>query len=115
MTSLIVQSKKLLSDYSLLLVYSLIMTLLGVATTKANAQSQYPSRAIRLVVPFTAGGLTDILARGIGERLGSAWGQSVVIDNRTGADGIVGAQIVAKATPDGYTMLMIGISFAANP
>lgn len=81
----------------------------------AGAQIQYPSKAIRIVVPFTAGGLTDILGRGIGERLSSAWSQPVVIDNRTGADGIVGAQIAAKATPDGYTLLMIGISFAANP
>ena len=85
------------------------------ASFNASAQSQYPARAIRIVVPFTAGGLTDILARGMGERLSSAWGQSVVIDNRPGADGIVGAQIAAKAAPDGYTLVMIGISYAANP
>jgi tripartite-type tricarboxylate transporter receptor subunit TctC len=87
----------------------------GGYTSCAVSQSQYPTKAIRIVVPFTAGGLTDILARGIGDRLSNGWGQPVVIDNRTGADGIVGAQIVSKAAPDGYTLLMIGISFAANP
>ena len=89
--------------------------LVGWFSLSAFAEPQYPARAVRLVVPFTAGGLTDILARGVGERLSAAWGQSVVIDNRPGADGIVGAQVAVKSAPDGYTLLMIGISFAANP
>lgn len=115
MASSITQRQWPLAIGSHALVRAFAATVLAVVAFTSNAQSQYPARAIRLVVPFTAGGLTDILARGIGERLGSAWGQSVVIDNRTGADGIVGAQIVAKAAPDGYSLLMIGISFAANP
>src|SRR5690606_22163605 len=81
----------------------------------ANTESPYPARALRIVVPFSPGGLTDVLARGIGERLSNVWGQPVVVENRTGADGIVGAQIVSRSTPDGYTLLMIGVSFAANP
>ena len=85
----------------------------GLATA-ATAQNPYPVKPIRIVVPFSAGGSTDLLARGIGERLTRAWGQQVVIDNRPGADGIVATEIVAKATPDGYTLLMNAIGHAAN-
>jgi tripartite-type tricarboxylate transporter receptor subunit TctC len=91
------------------------VALLCAYAPRASAQAQYPAKAIRIIVPFAPGGLTDVLARGIGERLRAAWGQPVVIDNRTGADGIVGAQVALNAVPDGYTLLMIGISFAANP
>jgi tripartite-type tricarboxylate transporter receptor subunit TctC len=79
-----------------------------------TAQSPYPAKPIRIVVPFSAGGSTDLLARGIGERLTRAWGQQVVVDNRPGADGIVATEIVAKANPDGYTLLMNAIGHAAN-
>lgn len=82
--------------------------------TQAWAQSAYPTKPIRILVPFAAGGSTDLLARGIGERLTSAWGKPVVIDNRLGADGIVASQIVSKADPDGYTLLMCAIGHAAN-
>jgi tripartite-type tricarboxylate transporter receptor subunit TctC len=80
----------------------------------AAAQSTYPAKPIRIVVPFSAGGSTDLLARGISERLTRAWGQQVVVDNRAGADGIVATEIVAKADPDGYTLLMNAIGHAAN-
>ncbi len=73
--------------------------------TFAWAQS-YPAKSVRVVVPFSAGGATDIVARVIGQKLGEAWGQQVVIDNRAGAGGNIGGEIVAKAAPDGYTLFM---------
>jgi tripartite-type tricarboxylate transporter receptor subunit TctC len=76
----------------------------------------YPNKAIRLVVPFPPGGPADILSRAIGEKLSNGWGQQVVVDNRAGAGGGIGSDIVAKATPDGYTLLMgfVG-THAINP
>lgn len=76
---------------------------------------RYPSRPIRFVVPGPAGGTTDILARAIGQKLSEALGQQVVIDNRPGASGIIGTDIVAKAQPDGYTMILVASSFVINP
>jgi len=70
-----------------------------------HAQS-YPSKPIRLIVPYAAGGTSDILARQIGPKLTEAWGQPVVVENRTGANGNVGADFVAKSAPDGYTLLI---------
>jgi tripartite-type tricarboxylate transporter receptor subunit TctC len=72
----------------------------------AAAQSAYPTKPIRLVVPFAAGGTTDILARAVGAELQKAWGQPVVIDNKPGAGGNIGADLVAKSPADGYTLLM---------
>ncbi len=67
---------------------------------------EYPSKPVRLVVPFAPGGPTDIAARVIGEKLAARWGQQVVIDNRPGAGGNIGADLVAKSPPDGYTMVL---------
>jgi tripartite-type tricarboxylate transporter receptor subunit TctC len=76
----------------------------------------YPTKPIRLVVPFTPGGSSDILARAVGQKLTEAWGQPVVIDNVPGAGGSVGADKVARAAPDGYTLLMAHIgTLAVNP
>ncbi|MDO9194858.1 MAG: tripartite tricarboxylate transporter substrate binding protein [Rhodoferax sp.] len=84
-------------------------------TASALAQN-YPTRPIRLVVPFTPGGSTDILARAVGMELTKAWGQPVVIDNVPGAGGAIGADKVAKAPADGYTLLMGHIgTLAVNP
>jgi len=80
-----------------------------------SAQS-FPSKPIRIVVPYPAGGTSDILARSIGQKLSEAWGQPVVVDNKPGANGNVGADIVAKAPPDGYTLLLADIgSLAISP
>lgn len=79
--------------------------LLCIATSLAFAQS-YPNKPVRMVVPFPPGGTTDILARAVGQKLSESWGQLVVIDNRPGAGGNIGTDIVAKSAPDGYTLLM---------
>ncbi len=81
-------------------------TTLGVASSAALAQHTYPAKPIRMVAPFAAGGLVDVLARAVGEKLRPALGQPVIIDNRPGAGGNIGADVVAKAEPDGYTLLM---------
>jgi tripartite-type tricarboxylate transporter receptor subunit TctC len=83
---------------------------------KAQAQASFPARPITLVVPFAAGGSTDIVARLVGQKMGELLGQSVVIENRAGAGGNVGATAVARAAPDGYTILMGTIAtHALNP
>jgi len=81
----------------------------GLAMGSAAAQERadaFPSRAIKIVVPFPAGGPSDVLARMIGQKMTEDWGQPVVIENRPGANTVLGAQQVAKAAPDGYTLLM---------
>jgi tripartite-type tricarboxylate transporter receptor subunit TctC len=84
------------------------------AGAPAAAQT-YPDRPIRLVIPFSPGGPNDLIARPLTEKLGEALGQTFVIENKPGANGIIGTTIVAKAPPDGYTMLMTTGSFTANP
>jgi tripartite-type tricarboxylate transporter receptor subunit TctC len=83
----------------------LAMVVLAVAAMSASAQG-YPSRPLKLIVPFTPAGATDVLARLVGDELGRRLGQPVVIENRAGAGGNIGAQLAAKAPPDGYTLLM---------
>ena len=66
----------------------------------------YPAKPLRMIVPYAPGGTADILARAVGQKLASAWGQQVIIDNRPGASGMIGADAAAKAAPDGYTLVM---------
>jgi tripartite-type tricarboxylate transporter receptor subunit TctC len=81
--------------------------LAGLATSALPVSAQqFPDHAVRLIVPQTPGGATDVLARAIGQRLSERWGQPVVVDNRGGAGGIIGTDAVAKAPPDGYTLLV---------
>ncbi len=82
----------------------LLLVVVTALPAPASAQS-YPTKPIRLVVPFPAGGSLDVVARAIGQKLTEAWGQPVVIDNRPGAGGNIGADVVAKSAPDGYTIL----------
>src|SRR5215470_9345609 len=85
------------------------------ATTAAQAQT-YPSKTITIVVTAAAGGVSDVVARGIGQRLSEAWGQQVVIENKGGGAHIIGAQVVAKAPPDGHTLLVAEAgTYVLNP
>ena len=83
--------------------------MLGASTLRSASAQTWPQRPIRLVIPFPAGGPTDIVGRLIGQQMSEAFGQPVLIDNRSGASGIIGADLVAKAAPDGYT-LMVNVS-----
>ncbi|HUQ73980.1 MAG TPA: tripartite tricarboxylate transporter substrate binding protein [Burkholderiales bacterium] len=87
---------------------TLLAALACVAFGVAHAQS-YPVKPIRLIVPYAAGGTSDILARQLGPKLAEAWGQPVVIENKTGANGNVGADFVAKSAPDGHTLLLTDV------
>ena len=80
----------------------------------AGAQSAYPSRTVRVIVPFPAGGTTDLLARIFAERLGASLGQTVIVENMGGAGGSVGADAVAKADPDGHTLLFHNLTFSST-
>ena len=87
--------------------------LLGAGAT--SAQDRWPSKPVRIVVPFAPGGSTDVVARMVGQKLSVLWGQTVVVENRAGAGGNVGADLVAKAPADGYTLLMASGSITINP
>ena len=109
----------------------LVITLFGIANlvggaaqaqsnqstqSDSSAVSVYPSKPIRLIVPFTPGGSTDILGRAVAQALADAWGQQVLVDNKPGAGGTIGCEAAAKAPPDGYTLLMGHIgTLAVNP
>src|SRR5436190_16261875 len=80
-----------------------------------TAGQSFPNKPVHVVVPFTAGSATDILARSFGQKLSEMWGQPVVVDNRPGAGGTIGAAVVAKSAPDGYTLLVHSAAHAYNP
>jgi tripartite-type tricarboxylate transporter receptor subunit TctC len=80
-----------------------------------HAADNFPNRPVRLIVPYPAGGPNDVLARMIGVKLGEAWAQQVVIDNRGGAGGNLAVEVASRAAPDGYTMILPAMAYAVNP
>ncbi len=80
-----------------------------------RAESGYPDKPIRMVIPFAAGGTTDLLARAVGQHFTQTWGQTVVSDNRPGANGVIATEVVAKAAGDGYTLELVALGHATNP
>jgi tripartite-type tricarboxylate transporter receptor subunit TctC len=93
-----------------------VVFLLAAFLSSAALGQDYPTRPIRLVVPSSAGaGVTDIMARIVGQKLTERFGQQVVVDNKPGASGILGSEVVAKAAPDGYTLLIANVSLVVNP
>ncbi|MGB7541733.1 MAG: tripartite tricarboxylate transporter substrate-binding protein, partial [Burkholderiales bacterium] len=93
---------------------ALAAALLGCAAAPALAQ-QYPSKSVRMIVPFGAGGPADLVARLLGAKLSEAWGEPLVIENRGGAGGNIGTAAVARSAPDGYTILLTTSGFMSNP
>jgi tripartite-type tricarboxylate transporter receptor subunit TctC len=78
----------------------------ALVATSAAAQSAFPTRTVKFIVPFPGGGINDVLARIIGDKLQAKWGQPVVIENKTGAGGNIGADLAYQSEPDGYTLLL---------
>jgi len=98
------------------LIAIIVLALLAWSAVPAHAQSGYPDRTIRLIVPFPPGSSTDVVSRVLVQKLGDKLGQQVVVENRPGASGSIGADLIAKAAPDGYTMGMItGSTHAVSP
>ncbi|WP_151638507.1 Bug family tripartite tricarboxylate transporter substrate binding protein [Noviherbaspirillum aerium] len=90
--------------------------LVAAGATHAQAQAtQYPAKPIRLIVPYGTGGGTDIIARLYAQKLKDAWGQSVIVENRPGGDGIIGSEVVARSPADGYTLMLVVAGHVINP
>ena len=94
---------------------AVLLAVLAAAALPAASQERFPSRPVRIVVPFPPGGTSDIVTRILGEKLSVAFGQTIVVDNRPGAAGMLGTDIVAKANPDGHTLFMAFVSHSINP
>src|SRR3990172_5355971 len=84
----------------------LVVVALVIWPAGSGLAQNFPTKPIRFIVPFPAGGGADLWARVIGQKLTDAWGQNVIVDNRSGASGIIGTELASKAVPDGYTLLM---------
>lgn len=97
-----------------LLKYTIIVAGIVLAAANAYAAESFPTKPIRVVVPFPPGAASDFLARVVGQRLSEAYGQQVVIDNRPGAGGFIGSQIIGKSNPDGYTIGLVGQPHLTN-
>jgi len=88
------------------------LAIAGATAATGFAQQSYPARPIRMIIPYPPGGTSDILARLIGQKVTEAWKQQIIVDNRTGANGNIGLELTARATPDGYTMVLTDVGNA---
>ena len=88
---------------------------LAVAFATTAAAQDYPTRPVRIIVPYPVGGASDITARLVADKLSKKWGQGVVVENKAGANGIIGTEMIAKAPPDGYTLGLVASSHVGNP
>jgi tripartite-type tricarboxylate transporter receptor subunit TctC len=93
--------------------FAAIMVALACGTS--FAQQGFPSKPVHLLLPYAPGGAVDILGRTLGEELAKKWGQPVLVENRTGAGGVIASQVVAKAEPDGYTLIVVAMGHSINP
>src|SRR5438046_7667425 len=94
---------------------ALALTAAIVASAFVNAAEPYPAKVIRMIVPYSPGGTGDNIGRAVGAKVGELLGQQVIIDNRPGAGGNIGAEATVRAAPDGYTVVMAATSLASNP
>jgi len=109
-------SSKAPAQRATLSVFAATLLMTAVADTSAQARDDYPTRPVQMIIPFSAGGPTDIVGRVMGAKMSELLGKQFVVENRTGAGGNIGAEAVAKASPDGYTILMATVSTnAINP
>jgi tripartite-type tricarboxylate transporter receptor subunit TctC len=94
--------------------WSKVLFLLAALFAGTAVAQTYPTKAIKIIVPFTPGSATDVMARMVGERLNSAWGQAVIVENKPGAGGTIGIRDTARADPDGYTLVLVSSGHAVN-
>jgi len=96
--------------------YCKLLTGLALAMTCITVSAQsYPAKAVRIIVGYPPGGPTDVLARIVAQKLTESWSQQVLVDNRPGASGMIGAEVTVRAAPDGYTLLMVPVTYAVTP
>jgi tripartite-type tricarboxylate transporter receptor subunit TctC len=98
------------------MIVRILTALMLIAATPLGAFAQaWPSKPVRVIVPFAAGGSTDVAARLVAEYLSRAFGQQVYVENRSGANGVIGIEVAGKSDPDGYTLLVAPDAFVSNP
>src|SRR2546423_3685878 len=97
------------------MLFRTLVVLAALLPAEAALAQTYPNKPIRMIVPFTAGGPTDVIARIVAQKLSEDWGQQVVTENQPGAGGNIGVVAAAKAAPDGYTVLAVSARFLGNP
>src|SRR5262252_787395 len=115
---MIASTKKAREDAVTVVVRTLASIFALICIAGAGSESfaeTYPARPVRLIVPFAAGGPTDVIARIVAQKLSEAWGQQVVTENMPGAGGNTGVAMVARSRPDGYTVLVVSTGFIVNP